>query len=260
MFLIEQIKDIIKRKDLLSYLVSSELKMLYKNKALGFFWAVLDPLFLMLVYVVLVVVIFKRGDGQFPILLFSALIAWRWFITDLSSSTRVIISNAKLIQTVQFPVAILPISRVVVGFINYLMGLVVLFPMLWFFEAKFTLHMLWLPVILAVQFLFSVGVSMLVAYIGVYFRDLQNIIQFMVRIVFYLSPGIYSLDLIPERYLQAYILANPFASLFNTYKNILVRGEAPSMYFMVFVVYAILILFVGTYFFNKKKYSFAKDV
>ena len=114
MFLIEQIKEVIQRKDLLAYLVSSELQTLYRNKALGFLWAVLDPLFLMLVYVVLVVVIFQRGDPQFPILLFSALIAWRWFISDLSASTRVIVANAKLIQTVKFPVTIFPLSRVLI--------------------------------------------------------------------------------------------------------------------------------------------------
>ena len=260
MFLIEQIKEVIQRKDLLAYLVSSELQTLYRNKALGFLWAVLDPLFLMLVYVVLVVVIFQRGDPQFPILLFSALIAWRWFISDLSASTRVIVANAKLIQTVKFPVTIFPLSRVLIGFINYLMGLVVLIPMLWIFKATFSWNMLWLPAVLVTQFFFSTGVAMLVSYIGVYFRDLQNIIQFAVRIVFYLSPGIYSLHRIPEEYLIIYVALNPFASLFNTYKNILVRGEAPSTYFLIFVAYAAVVFLIGARIFYKKRNSFAKDV
>ena len=108
----EQGRSLLRNGTLLRYLVGSELKERYKNKALGFVWAVLDPFFMMLVYLLLVKVIFQRGGPQYPILLFSALLSWRWFAFSIANSVRTMVSNARLIQTVKFPLAVFPISRV----------------------------------------------------------------------------------------------------------------------------------------------------
>ncbi|MCB0402034.1 MAG: hypothetical protein KDD41_08110, partial [Flavobacteriales bacterium] len=132
----EELKQLFSKKDLIRYFVGSELKALYKNKLLGFAWAVLDPLFVMLVYVVLVAVIFKRGGEQFPILLFSSLLPWRWFTYSVSSSVKTFISNASLIQTVKFPLTIFPINSVLIGCFNYVLGVLVLLPMLFVFHAN----------------------------------------------------------------------------------------------------------------------------
>ena len=97
---------------LLWYLVKSDLKVAYKNKLLGFLWSILDPLMMMVVYVILVQYIFKRGGPQFPVLLFSALLAWRWFVYSLQQATTSLTSKAKLIQTVAFPKVVLHSWRV----------------------------------------------------------------------------------------------------------------------------------------------------
>ena len=122
--MIEQIRAIWSRRDLVNYFVRTQLKILYKHKVLGFLWTILDPLMMMLVYVVLVVFIFQRGGPQFPILLFSTLLAWRWFIYSLSGSVTSITKNARLIQTVSFPKIVFPLSGVIVGLINFLLGLI----------------------------------------------------------------------------------------------------------------------------------------
>jgi ABC-type polysaccharide/polyol phosphate export permease len=215
---------------------------------------------MMLVYTLLVVVIFRRGSPQFPVLLFSALLAWRWFISSLSGSVKAITGNAKLIQTVYFPKAVLPLSRVLVGLINFLFGLIVLVPLLLIFEANFTFNILWLPFLIFTQFLFTIGAAFLCAALGVYARDLENILQFGLRIWFYLSPALYSIsDRIPKRLLPIYML-NPFAALFESYKNVLVRGVPPNAYMMIAGLLAALIFFAGLAFFGSKEPHFAKDV
>jgi ABC-type polysaccharide/polyol phosphate export permease len=189
--MVEQLQALWSRRDLVKYFVRSDLKIIYRNKVLGLLWALLDPLMMMLVYILLVVVIFRRGSPQFPVLLFAALLAWHWFVNSLSSSVRAITGNAKLIQTVYFPKAVLPLSRVLVGLINFLLGLIVLVPLLLIFEAKFTFNLLWLPLLIFMQFLFTIGAALLCAALGVYARDLENILQFGLRIWFYLSPALY---------------------------------------------------------------------
>lgn len=255
-----QLKSIISKSDLIRYLVRHDLKTIYSHKVFGFLWTLLDPLFMMLVYIVLVVVIFKRGSPKYPILLFSALLAWQWFISSLTTAVTCITSKARLIQTIYFPKITLPMTRVIVGLIEFLLGLVVLIPLLFIFEASFSWNLLWLPVLIIVQFFLTFGLALICATLGVYFRDLENIIVFVLRVCFYLSPVLYSVgERIPERFVQFYML-NPFAALFESYKNIMVRGLPPSEYMLFAAASAALSFVLGIIIFSKKESEFAKDV
>jgi len=258
--MIRQLKAIWERRDIVKYLVTSELKTLYRNRALGYLWSLLDPLIMMGVYILLVVVIFQHGGPQFPVLLFSALLAWQWFTYSLSGSVTSISGKAKFIQTVYFPKGVLPLEKVIVGLIRYLLGLIALIPLLLIFEANITLNILWLPVLLLVQFLFTVGCSFFCAAFGVYFRDLQNILRFLLRAWFFLSPALYlTAERIPQQFQGIYML-NPFAALFTSYKNILVFGVPPSKYILVASAIAIAIFLGSLVFFNRTEQDFAKAV
>lgn len=258
--LINQIKRVIGRRDLAKYLMKSDLKVRYKNKSLGFLWAVLDPFFMMLIYIVLVSVVFKRGGEQFPILLFAALLSYRWFVFSTGNNVSVLVKNSKLLLTVKFPFSILVVNEVNIGLFNFLLGLLVLFPMLFLFNATFSIHLLWLPLIIIFQYFFTVGVGLMVSVAGLYFRDLQHILLFVLRIVLYLSPALYDLSFIPERFTKIYLCLNPFASLFDTYKNVLVKGLPPNPYFLVFIGFTLVFLFFGSAYFAKKENNFAKDI
>ena len=130
--------------------------------------------------------------------------------------------------------------------------------MLFLFEAEITWNLLWLPVLWAVQFLFTMGLALLVAVVGVFFRDLQNILDFTIRIWFYLSPGLYGLEAVPQQYQTLYLSLNPFAPLLHSYKNILVYGEPPSTFMLLFAGYAVLLLFIGATIYGRKQSSIAK--
>lgn len=258
--LLNYIKSIIKNRELLKYFIHTDLKLIYKHKLLGFLWTILDPLLMMFVYLLLVTVIFKRGGPQFPILLFTGLLVWQWFTYSLTRSVTSISKKAKLIQSINFSKIVLPLGPVFVGMINLFLGLIVLVPFLLIFEAKFTYHLFWFPSLLLIQLVFTIGAVLICATVGVYLHDLQNIIKFLLKISFYISPVIYSIEnRIPEN-IRVFYLLNPFAVLINSYKNVLIRGLPPNPFIGITIGVSLLILIIGTVLFYKKESIFSKEV
>jgi lipopolysaccharide transport system permease protein len=261
MLITQQIKKVWQRRELLWYIVKLQMKAENKNKVLGFFWSFLNPLLLMLTYIVLVSIIFRRGGPQFPVLLFSALLSWIWFSSSLSRSVTSITSKVGIIQSVRFPLAILPLSGIIIGFFDWLFGFVILLPMLFIFEAQLTVNILWLPVLLLIQFVGTIGACLIVAVWGTYLSDLGNIIGFVIRIALYLSPIMYTVQsVIPERLTTLYMLGNPFAGLLESYKNVLVLGTPPNEYVLVGAAVACVVFVVGLWYFSRSEYKLVKAI
>jgi len=258
---LNNIRSIWRRRQLIRYFVATDLKLIYNNKLLGYVWTLLDPVMMMLVYTLLVVVIFKRGEPRFPVLLFSALLAWRWFTFSIVGSVKSVTGKAKLVKSVNFPKATLPISRVLVGLANYLFALIALVPMLFAFKASIGFQLLWLPLLIAIQLLFTLGAALISAVLGIYYRDIENILQFSLKMWFYLSPALYSArDRIPEQYLGVYMTFNPLAPLLESYKNVLVRGQNPDGYIVYSLVWSLLVFAAGIYLFSVKEPYMARDI
>lgn len=257
----KQLLKIWEWRALVWYLVRIDLKLSYRNKVLGYIWSLLDPLMLMVVYVILVQVIFQRGEPRYPVLLFSALLAWRFFLRSVQEAAGCITSRAKLLQTVAFPSVVLPTQVVLSNALQYLFGLLALFPMLILMKASITPNLFWFFPTFLIHTLLVFGSALLVAVIGVYFRDIQNILQFGLRMVWYLSPGLFSVaERIPARLQGIYMAVNPFAPLFETYKNIFVRGEGPVVYLGTTAVIAIVITAMGLLIYSRKEKDLARDV
>lgn len=250
---------IVKHKSLLKYLVLGELKAKYRNKMLGAVWAVLDPLVLMVIYVVLIKYIFQRGGEYYPLELLTGLITYRWFSLSSLNASRALLSNSKMLQTVKFPITILPLSKVLVNLVDLLIGFAILGGLMIWYQITPTLNLLWLPVLLLVQFLFVYGLSIVFSIIGVYFRDLLNILQFGVRVLLYMSPILYSIEQIPTEFRSYYFGFSPLSSLIQSYKNVMVYGEAPTVYLGFFLALTIIVWAFAFYFLKNTK-NLAKDL
>jgi lipopolysaccharide transport system permease protein len=245
----------------LYYIVKFQMKAENKNKILGFLWSFLDPLLLLITYIVLVHYIFGRGGPQYPVLLFIGLLSWKWFASSLSRAVTSITSKAGIIQSVRFPLIILQASGIIFSFFEWLFGFVVLLPMLFFFNASFTLHFFWLPVLLLIQLIGTLGACLIVAVLGTRLADLGNIIQFAIKVWFYLSPVLYSVeDRIPAQFMTLYMLVNPFAGLMESYKNVLVLGVAPSMYIIVDTSIAFIVFALGLWYFSRNESKLVKEI
>ncbi len=243
---------------LIRYMVSASLRTENTGTLFGYFWWLLDPLLLMAVYVVLIDVIMDRGGEHFPLFVFTSVLAWKYFSASARNAMGVTLGKERLMKQISFPKAVLPISALVAETIHFGFGLVVLLV----FSIPFGVYphpaLALVPLVALVQLALTLGFAFFLSALNVFFRDLQNLSQYVFRIWFYLSPGLYAITLVPERYRDLYEL-NPFATLFPAYHAILLDHQAPDFQALgIVAAFSVLVLFLGYLFFVRLEQSFTK--
>ena len=225
----EGIADVRSRRRLVRYLVAADMHKRGADTLLGNFWWVLDPLLQMSVYVVLVALI-ARGQGieDYPLFIFAAILPWKWFTASVVDATSSVASQDRLIKQIQFPKIVLPVAATTAGVVGFAFGLIPLAGLMLFTPERITPFLLLIPLIGVVQYVFTLAVALLVSAGNVFFRDLGNVARHVLRLWFYLSPGLYSLAILDEvdllqdlPVLRTVIEANPFAVLFEAYRSVI---------------------------------------
>jgi ABC-type polysaccharide/polyol phosphate export permease len=221
-------RDVASRRRLVRYLVQAEIKRRGANTFLGNLWWVLDPLLLMAVYVVLVMIIARRPVDDYPLFIFAAILPWKWFTSAVTDATSSIVSQHRLIKQIAFPKVVLPVAAVTAGVVGFAFGLIPLAGIMLLYLDRLSPLILLVPVIAAVQYVFTIGVALLVAAGNVFVRDLGNVMRHVLRLWFYLSPGLYSLTMLDDvplfrenPALVTLASANPFAILFEAYRAVI---------------------------------------
>lgn len=223
------INELLKRTDLIKYLVMSGLKSQNKNSYLGFFWWLLDPLLQIVIYYFVVVIVFQRARGaDYGIYLATGLIAWRWMATSIATATRSIISQSGIITQVYLPKATFPLCTVLSQMINFGFGLIVVALCFVFFQVKPGLANIWLPFVVSIQFLFLLALSMLIAYFSVFVRDMELLVTHLLRLWFYGSPVIWYVDMVPES-VRWILHMNPVTTFLMSYRSIMINNAAPDV-------------------------------
>jgi len=224
----EAIREVRSRRRLVRYLVQAEIKRRGANTLLGNVWWVLDPLLLMLVYVVLVAIIARRPIDDYPLFIFAAILPWKWFTSAVIDATGSIVNHHRLIKQIAFPKIVLPVAATTAGVVGFGFGMIPLAGIMVLYLDRLSPLILLVPVIAVVQYAFTIGVALLVAAGNVFVRDLGNVMRHLLRLWFYLSPGLYSLSMLDEVELirQQPVLvtiaaANPFAVLFEAYRSVI---------------------------------------
>jgi lipopolysaccharide transport system permease protein len=201
---------------------------------LGNFWWVLDPILQMAVYVVLVTLLARgRGVDDYPLFIFAAILPWKWFTASVVDATSSVASQDRLIKQIAFPKIVLPVAATTAGVVGFAFGLIPLIGLMLFSVERITPFLLLIPVIAVVQFVFTLAVALLVSSGNVFFRDLGNVSRHVLRLWFYLSPGLYSLAILDEVNLldeypifKTLLELNPFAILFEAYRSV-IWGTSP---------------------------------
>ena len=217
------------RRELTRYLVGAELKRTHADTAIGQLWWVLDPLLQMAVYYIFITIIFASSQPDYPLFIFVAILPWKWFSATLNEATLSITGKQGLIRQVQFPKIVLPTAAVVAGTVSFVFGLVALGIVYVFYPSRLSLWILTIPIIAAVQFVFTIGVALIFAAANAFFRDIQNVLRHFLRMWFYLSPVLYSLDRIEKIHpsLHTILSLNPMAVLLNSYRSVTYGTSAP---------------------------------
>jgi homopolymeric O-antigen transport system permease protein len=224
----EAISDVRSRRRLVRYLVQADIRKRGADTVLGNVWWVLDPLLQMVVYVVFVTIIVPRKVPDYPLFIFAAILPWKWFTATIGDSTASIVGKDQLIKQIQFPKIVLPTAATVAGIVSFGFGLAALGLLMLFYPARISPYLLLIPVIAAVQFVFTLACAYLVAAGNVFFRDLGNVESHMLRLWWFLSPGLYGLAALDELsifkahpILRTLAGANPFAILFEAYRMVI---------------------------------------
>jgi len=259
------IHDLLSRRRLISYLVQADLKKKGSDTLLGNVWWVVDPLLQMAVYVVLVAVIFARPQPDFALFIFCAILPWKWFNSSIIDGIGSVVGMERLIKQINFPKIVLPVASVFAGVANFFFGLIPLAALIiLFFPHRATLWVVLIPVIAAVQLLFTLPLALVLGAVNVFYRDVGNLARHVLRLAFYASPGIYSIELIlgaAEKYpiLGTIILANPWTILFTAYRDVIYEGRAPDWIGLGAVSLVSLVMLGGAIFvFKRLEPTFAK--
>ena len=267
--------DIWTRQRLVRYLVQADVRRRGADTLLGNIWWVLDPLLQMVVYVVFVTIIVPRPTPDYPLFIFAAILPWKWFTATITDSTSSIVGKDQLIKQIQFPKIVLPTAAVVAGVVSFAFGLVALGLLMVFYPHRISPYLLLIPVIAAVQLVFTLACSYLVAAGNVFFRDLGNVEAHLMRLWWFLSPGLYSLAVLDELHifqehpmLRTIVGLNPFAILFEAYRKVIYGSATPqeppglpnfaSLAFLL--VASVVFLAFTTYVFKRLESNFAKVI
>jgi lipopolysaccharide transport system permease protein len=231
----EAIEDVRSRRRLVRYLVQADIKKKGADTLLGNLWWVLDPLLQMGVYVVFVSLILAVKTPDYPLFILAAILPWKWFTTSVSDAASSVVSQEKLIKQIQFPKLVLPVAATTAGVVGFVFGLVPLAGIMLLYADRISPFLVLIPIIAVVQYVFTLGVSLLVSAINVFVRDLGNILRHALRLWFYLSPALYSMAILDASatfqqnpLLATVAHANPFAVLFESYRAVIYgQPDAP---------------------------------
>jgi lipopolysaccharide transport system permease protein len=246
-------------RELLSAFVARELKVRYKQTAIGVSWVILQPL----ITVVIFTVIFGRlakmpSDGVwYPAFALAALLPWTYFSQVISRSAVALVGNANLVSKVYFPRILLPLSMVVAPLVDLGLSLILLFGLLIYAGIPLTVNILALPVFIFMAMFTAFGVSLFVSAANVKYRDVGHAIPFVIQIWMFASPIVYPVSLVPDQWKWLYAL-NPLTGVIEGFRWALLGQAAPDTIVMVmsFAVFS-MVLIAGVVYFRQMEREFA---
>lgn len=245
--------------DLITELTKKELKVRYKNSFLGYLWSILSPLSSALVFFVAFKIVIKLEIKNYVLFLISGLFSWQWFTNSVYASTNLFLQNAPLIKKVKFPRDALVYSMVLNDFIHFVLATPVIFLMMIVYKQKFSAYLLLLPILACLQFLFVSGVSLVVSSLNLFFRDLERLIVVFTSMLFYMTPIIYSEQMVPQKY-KFILFLNPMSYFVILYRNVFMFNRIEYNMLLVAAMYSIVIFLIGHKIYSKLQWRFAEIV
>jgi ABC-type polysaccharide/polyol phosphate export permease len=260
MTLLGQLRELIQRRSVIAVFYSSELKSTHRDKLLGNLWHLIDPLSFMMVYYVVWSIITRRRQSDFMAYMFVGIVCFEFFQGAVIRSSQILRSQIGLIRGIYFPKSALPAAVVFSQFYGFACAVLALGGLMTFFmiaqshltPAQLAQHphplsvginLLWFPAIAGIEVVFCLGCAYLFAILGAYFSDTGNVLNFVLRLLFYMSPLFYYPENVPKRFLLFYNL-NPFSYFFAYLRGALIYNTGPDASGLLYLVALALITFV----------------
>ena len=261
MRMLNRIHEIYDYREMIASLIRRELRGKYKASVLGFLWTFINPLMQMVVYTIVFSVILQSGIENFPIFLFVSLIPWNFFNISVTSGSTCVVNQENLVKKIYFPRLVLPISYVTSMLINMLLTFVVIFAVLVISKYGINIHAVCLlPLVILIEYILALGLCMLTSALAVYFRDLEYILGIITMAWMYLTPILYTVDMVPEKFRTLFRL-NPMTPVILGYQQILYYKQVPNVETLLqAAAVGIIGLVVGYVVFEKVQKKFAEEL
>lgn len=252
--------DIWRFRELFFFLAWKDILIRYKQTVIGLGWSVVRPLLTMIIFTVVFGKLAKLPSAGVPyaILVYAAMLPWQFFSTSFSEASNSLITNSNMLTKVYFPRMIIPVSTVIVNFIDFLISFVILIGLMVWYHFVPAKEILYLPVFIILAFIISIGAGLYVAAINVKYRDFKYIVPFIVQFGIYISPVGFSSNVVPMKWRLLYSL-NPMVGVIDGFRWSILGGEN-NIYLPGFLVSTAVILFFllfGILYFRKMEKSFA---
>ncbi len=253
-------KELWRYRELFYFFTWRDIKIKYKQTALGFFWAILQPLLMMLIFTLF----FGRAlnipsqNLPYPVYVFSGLLIWNMFSTGLSNAANSMVSNAAIIKKIYFPRLIIPVSAILVAFFDFLMAFILFIPILLFYQqpVSITAIVVW-PAAIVICMIATLGLGSWLAALNVKYRDFRYVIPFLIQVLFFLTPVIYPLSMLDYPVLQYVLVCSPMYAAVELFRYP-ITGIMPDIYFIsISLGSGILFLVIGILYFKRTEDFFA---
>lgn len=252
-------KELRQYRDLLYFLVVRNIKVKYKQTVLGGLWAIIQPFFSMVVFTLFFGKLAKiPSDGiPYPIFNFTAMVAWTYFATSITSAGNSLITDANLISKVYFPRLIVPLSPVLAGLLDFLIAFIILIGMMLYYNIYPTIMILFVPFLVILMMLIVSGVGMALSALNAKYRDVRYTISFLVQLWMFASPVVYPASLVPEKYRLIYAL-NPMTGVIEGFRAALLGSVTfPVQMVLISAIVSIALFTFGLFYFKQTERYFA---
>jgi len=248
-------------RELLFSFTERDIRIRYKQTALGFLWAIIQPLFMMIIFTVFFGKLAKiPSEGiPYPLFVLAALLPWTLFAEGLTRSTNSMITNANIMTKVYFPRLIMPISGILSPLVDFTVSLSILVAMMAYYGFVPNLNVIFLPLFILLALATSLGIGLWLSALNVKYRDFQYTIPFMIQLWLFASPVVYPASLVPESVRFLYGL-NPMAGVIEGFRWALLGTEIPSAMILVSVGVVVLLLVSGAFYFRRMEQYYADVV
>jgi len=257
--MVSSLRELFRYRELLWSWVIRDLKVRYKQSLLGIAWAILQPLSATIIFTI----IFSRfvrvpTDGiPYPIFYYSALLPWTFSSSSITFGVNCLVNNMGLVTKIYFPREILPISAVIASFVDFLIAAVIYVGMMVFYRVPVGPNWVWVPVLILIQIALTLGVVLFASALNVFYRDIRFVVPLGIQLWMYLTPIIYPLNIVPERF-RAFYMLNPMAGLIDSYRRIILQAQWPDLtYILMTAVVSVGVLYLAYLYFKRAEAVFA---
>jgi ABC-type polysaccharide/polyol phosphate export permease len=266
--LFSNLANLFRYRGLIQSLVARELKARYRGSALGFVWSFINPLLLLLIYTYVFTAVMPNnteGVQPYALFMFCGILPWTWFSSSLAESANSLIAGGNLIKKVLFPAEVLPIVSVLTNMVHFFLGLPILIAFLLAYQHYPRAdNLLWFPVAVMVQLVFTIALALILSALSVHFRDIKDILSNLLTLWFFATPIIYPWFQPSVRKFHTFFDINPFTHLAVTYQEALFFNQGPVGHWKWLLGYlglgSIVLFLVAYWLFDRLRDSFAEAV